>query len=90
MRRNLYCDFSDPSPRGIDILVVQQPQHGNVHCKFLVWERSKAIGQNDDAGGKGVLHMLLDIFEDNLEIGPATADGPNETKIIFIRKGLVQ
>ena len=31
--------------------------------------------------------MLLDIFEDNLKIRPATADGPNVMKIIFICKG---
>ena len=37
MRRILYCDFSDPSPRGIDILVVQQPQHGNVILQDNRW-----------------------------------------------------
>ena len=30
MQRNLYCDSGDSSPGGIDILVVQQPQHWNI------------------------------------------------------------
>lgn len=71
------------APWGRNAVVIDEPQHRDTLGKMLLRKRGVAIGEDDDAGRRIVLHVLMDILENDLKIRAAATSGPNIQQLII-------